>query len=98
MTYKPGSVGPRKTRRGDHSSEAPVARTLMQPTRMTWPQNRLGQAPRHPYLVLLPVGCTVRPLLPAARCALTAPFHPYLGKPRRFAFCGTFPGVAPGGR
>jgi hypothetical protein len=33
---------------------------------------------RHPYLVLLPVGFTMPPLLPKARCALTAPFHPYL--------------------
>jgi len=28
-------------------------------------------------LVLLRVGFTLPPLLPAARCALTAPFHPY---------------------
>ena len=28
------------------------------------------------YLVLLPVGFTLPPPLPAARCALTAPFHP----------------------
>ena len=33
--------------------------------------------PCHPYLVLLPVGFTVPPPLPATRCALTAPFHPY---------------------
>ncbi len=32
----------------------------------------------HPYLVLLPVGFAVPLLLPEARCALTAPFHPYL--------------------
>ncbi len=30
------------------------------------------------YLVLLPAGFTLPLLLPAARCALTAPFHPYL--------------------
>ncbi len=30
-----------------------------------------------PYLVLLRAGFTVPRLLPAARCALTAPFHPY---------------------
>ncbi len=29
-----------------------------------------------PYLVLLPVGFTMPPPLPEARCALTAPFHP----------------------
>lgn len=42
-----------------------------------------------------------------ARCALTAPFHPYRSAAsgvapgaaeRRFAFCGTFPRVAPAGR
>ena len=35
----------------------------------------------------------MRPPSPAARCALTAPFHPYLCPRRghrRFAFCGTF--------
>ena len=30
-----------------------------------------------PYLILLPVGFALPPLLPEARCALTAPFHPY---------------------
>src|ERR1051326_5256174 len=29
-----------------------------------------------PYLVLLPVGLAMPPLLPGARCALTAPFQP----------------------
>ena len=32
----------------------------------------------HPSLVLLSVGFTMPLLLPKARCALTAPFHPYL--------------------
>ena len=55
------------------------------------------------YLVLLPVGFSLPPPLPAARCALTAPFHPCrpTGMPetgRRCTFCGTFPGVAPAGR
>ena len=31
------------------------------------------------YSVLLPVGFAVPPALPPARCALTAPFHPYRG-------------------
>ncbi len=31
-----------------------------------------------PYLVLLRAGFTLPPLLPGARCALTAPFHPCL--------------------
>jgi len=51
-----------------------------------------------PYLVLLRVGFTLPPMLPPARCALTAPFHPY--RPagsgfRRSVFCGTFRGLAP---
>ena len=63
------------------------------------PGATLSRAPGHPYLVLLPVGFAVPRPSPAARCALTAPFHPYLpANRRRFAFCGTFPGVAPGGR
>ena len=36
-------------------------------------------APHRPYSVLLPVGFAVPPALPPARCALTAPFHPYRG-------------------
>jgi hypothetical protein len=34
---------------------------------------------RRPYSVLLPVGFAVPLPLPEARCALTAPFHPYRG-------------------
>ena len=43
------------------------------------------------YLVLLQVGFSVPQLLPITRCALTAPFHPYLIlKTRRYILCGTF--------
>lgn len=44
----------------------------------------IGRAALHPlrealfYLTLLRVGFALPPLLPASRCALTAPFHPYL--------------------
>ena len=40
---------------------------------------RSGETPPlcRPYSVLLPAGFTLPRLLPAARCALTAPFHPY---------------------
>ena len=48
-----------------------------------------------PYLVLLRVGFTLPRLLPAARCALTAPFHPYLCEHRRYIFCGTFRRLTP---
>ena len=49
------------------------------------PERRPGGSPGDPgslrdacrsYLVLLPVGFSLPPPLPAARCALTAPFHP----------------------
>ncbi len=36
-----------------------------------------AQGRSSPYLVLLRVGFTLPPALPSARCALTAPFHPY---------------------
>jgi len=43
-----------------------------------------AEAPkRRPYTVLLPVGFTLPPPLPDARCALTAPFHPYPPSPKR---------------
>jgi len=69
------------------------------------PGDRLGRfRPCRPYSVLLPAGLALPLPLPVARCALTAPFHPYLQPgprgvgARRFAFCGAFPGVAPAGR
>ena len=80
---KPGSVPPRASPLEDgdgHSSGAPVAGRLVRPTRAAArrPARRtrsLGCACRS-YLVLLPVGFSLPPPLPAARCALTAPFHP----------------------
>src|SRR3954468_22512082 len=67
---------------GDHSSRTTLARRLQQPTRATG-----GNTPIcRPYSVLLPVGFAVPPLLPAARCALAAPFHPYLPA-NRLAVC-----------
>ena len=60
-----------------------------------------ADAAGRPYSVLLPVGFTLPPLLPKARCALTAPFHPcpeLHSATGRFVFCGTFPEVAPAGR
>ena len=50
------------------------------------PGRRRGNTPGplaracRPYLVLLPVGFALPPPLPAMRCALTAPFHPYRGR------------------
>lgn len=88
--------------RDDHSSWTPVAGRLALPTRTAGPETSLEtRAPRHPYSVLLPVGFTMPDPLPGPRWALTPPFHPYPYRPkptRRFAFCGTFPGVTPAGR
>ena len=82
LACKPGSVWPRfDPERGSHSSGTAFACRLAQPTRMTRPEtgcrHRSRGTPRHPYSVLLPVGFTMPPLLPAARWALTPPFHPY---------------------
>ncbi len=85
-TCKPGSVPKPKDLGDDHSSGAPVAGRLG----ATDPDDGAKTSPGHvipwfpmtedwpgrPYLVLLPVGFTMPPLLPGARCALTAPFHP----------------------
>ena len=50
-----------------------------------------------PYLALLQAGFAMPWLLPAMRCALTAPFHPYLPRNagRRYVFCCTFRRFAP---
>ena len=103
---KPGSVWPELSpRRDGHSSGTPVAGRLEQPTRATGPTDKAPRAKpaRRSYSVLLPAGLALPPTLPPARCALTAPFHPYpdvplTGASGRFAFCGAFPGVAPAGR
>ncbi len=76
---KPGSVSGRAARRPflwDGPCGPPLA---THPN--DWPGERLAvgrnPTPRRPYSVLLPVGFTMPPLLPAPRWALTPPFHPY---------------------
>jgi hypothetical protein len=94
---KPGSVRRRANPpRDGHSSGTPVTRRLEQPTRTTGPGHR-SRAPalarecsRRPYSVLLPVGFAVPLPLPEARCALTAPFHPYPPSPLRASAGGLF--------
>ena len=87
---KPGSVVDR------HSSGQRVTTQLKQPTR-----ELIRAASMFPYLVLLRVGFTLPLLLPTARCALTAPFQPYLcpGSKtkghRRCIFCCTFRRLTP---
>lgn len=60
-----------------HSSWRIFAYTLMQPTRTTGRRIAFALKACRPYSVLLPVGFTMPPMLPPARCALTAPFLPY---------------------
>ena len=67
MADKPGSV------EDNHSSGINVTAYLKRPTRSQRGSRLMGT-----YLVLLRVGFTMPLLLPAPRCALTAPFHPYL--------------------
>ena len=71
---KPNSV-PSVARLGGHFSWPDVAAGLL----AAYPR-RLGRSGPEldAYLALLRVGFAVPPLSPGARCALTAPFHPYL--------------------
>jgi len=62
-----------------HSSGTPVTERLVRPTRAAARRSARHSRERdacRSYLVLLPVGFSLPPPLPAARCALTAPFHP----------------------
>jgi hypothetical protein len=72
------------------------------------PGSAIGPIEMLPYLVLLRAGFGLPRLLPAARWALTLPFHPYpsthlpdlsIRKVRsgRYLFCATFRRVAPPG-
>ncbi len=85
---KPGSVV------GNHSSGTAVTGGLVRPTR-----KRRG--PRHcfPIWSCSRWGLPSHRVLPPARCALTAPFHPYRPdsfKPdRRYIFCCTFRRLTP---
>jgi len=88
--------------RDDHSSGTRLAARLARPTRTSERECSCIFRCGRPYSVLLPVGFTLPPLLPGARCALAAPFRPCpraaLRRLRgRCVFCGTVPGVAPAG-
>lgn len=75
VLYGPAPEG---TERGSHSSGTALARSLLQPTRMTRLETGWALArPCHPYSVLLPVGFAVPSMSPCPRWALTPPFHPY---------------------
>src|SRR5438477_8686192 len=67
----------------DHSSSPAIAGGIKRPTRRLGRAVRSGLRRAPPYLVLLRAGFCLPPVLPRARCALTAPFHPY-SPPRLF--------------
>jgi len=71
---KPGSVN------DNHSSGTAVTDCLLQPTRESARNRRCGQAAYSPIWSCSRRGLPCRELLPVARCALTAPFHPYRQK------------------
>src|SRR5207302_8797558 len=80
QAYKPNFV--RRCRRDGHSSRPCIAAWLKRPTRRLGAPSRSAwrlAAQLPPYLVLLRVGFAVPRALLRERCALTAPFHPYLG-------------------
>ena len=87
---KPGSVI------DSHSSRTCVTTSLKQPTRL-----QCGSHHRRPIWSCSERGLPCHKLLPVVRCALTAPFHPYLcifpeeNSHRRFALCCTFRRLSP---
>ena len=95
--------GRRLPPRDGHSSGTSVAGRLTQPTRAAGAGNSAGAFRSAPPLFgLAPGGVYHAGPVAGPRWALTPPFHPCRAgaerRGRRFAFCGTFPGVAPAGR
>src|SRR5579871_5005594 len=66
-----------------------------QPERQSRRTGPADESARRSYSVLLPAGLAVPPTSPPARCALTAPFHPYpeegLSAVRAVCFLWRFP-------
>ena len=85
LADKPGSVG------DSHSSGTDITVSLKQPTRTQCEPHR-----RVPIWPCSKRGLPCHELLPVARCALTAPFHPYRRYAlRRSTLCCTFRGLSP---
>ena len=100
LACKPGSVWLRPSpERGSHSSGTGLAPGLLQPTRMTGPETGWTACAAR----VIPIRFCSRWGLPCRPCRhgrgglLPHPFT-LTSRGRRFAFCGTFPGVAPAGR
>ena len=83
---KPGSVV------DSHSSRADITICLQRPTR-----KQRGSRHCFPIWSCFRWGLPCRSVLPPARCALTAPFHPYRisERHRRYLFCCTFRRLTP---
>jgi hypothetical protein len=90
----------RRALRDDHSSGMRGRpRTSLRPTRAALRKTEPGRSPVPPLFGLAPGG--VCRAVPVARAAVRSyrTLSPLLrADPERFAFCGTFPGVAPAGR
>jgi len=82
-------------RRDGHSSGPRITARLKRPTRRLWRTEPARAQPKPelpPYLVLLRVGFALPAALLRRRCALTAPFHPYLSlAARAVCFLWHFP-------
>jgi len=79
---KPGSVRPALPFGRADVTAIPLGRSspTVSSNQPGWQDLETGPSPcglHHPYSVLLPAGLAVPLPLPEARCALTAPFHPY---------------------
>jgi hypothetical protein len=75
-----------RLRRDDHSSSPVITDGIKRPTRKPRTGRSLSTCRQGlvlPYLALLHAGFCLPPVLPRARCALTAPFHPYSPPPLR---------------
>ena len=98
-TCKPNSVC--RCRQDGHSSGPRITAGLKRPTRRLWRAEpaRIPAYPKAhreipPYLVLLRVGFALPGALLRRRCALTAPFHPYLSlAARAVCFLWHFPSI-----
>ena len=98
---KPGSVWRDiAAARDGHSSGTPVAGRLAQPTRAAGLEKGRTLARSAPPLFGFAPGGVYRAASVAGRAVGSYPTLSPLPRPqpRRFAFCGTFPGVAPAGR
>jgi hypothetical protein len=92
-SYQSGPLRPRKSPRHAVEKSRPLSRVLSWtviplgcasprsssdlPGSLMWATCAADRRRVLPYLVLLQVGFAVPLMLPPARCALTAPFHPY---------------------